>query len=300
MEQEFVGFSDSLDVNAQKQEDIIVADNDSAVKMNSLPPTDTNSIHVTVNDPSAPIVMLFGGQTSGKTMTLVRLARFLRKANYSFAVDDTFTDKEVWEYVKNARNFNSMLQTNVALKGTDHNDFLFIQMLDEDKNLICQILEAAGEDYFPLKDSNRVNKPFPGYMQGIFTAANKKIWIFILDPKMSTDKDDRLAYVDRIRWIKRNQSKKGDKYILLFNKIDDVRVVDDAMVTCGKMYPGIFDIFKNPSIWPWADPYLCKFVPFSTGTYYEPDADNVIAYHPSNDEYPAALWEAIVDCIKDR
>ena len=49
----------------------------SAIEMN-----DPNSIRVTVSDPNAPLVILFGPPACGKTMTLVRMTRFLQAEGY--------------------------------------------------------------------------------------------------------------------------------------------------------------------------------------------------------------------------
>lgn len=50
---------------------------------------DVNAIQVTISDPR-PIVILFGAKTSGKTMTLVRLTRYLRSQGYRVDPDKTF------------------------------------------------------------------------------------------------------------------------------------------------------------------------------------------------------------------
>ncbi len=243
-------------------------------------PTDPNKITVQVSDKNAPIIiLLFGAPSSGKTMTLVRLSRYLRKKGFSVSVDPRFvTTKDVWEYAENSAKFNKMLDATTALPGTGRNDFLFIKICDNRGKLICQILEGAGEDYFPSSGTNRSQTPFPSYMTGIFNSGNKKVWMFLTEPDWDVNQIDRDAYVQRIAYCK-NQffHSKRDKSIILYNKINKTDFVygpgqvhvKNAMTYCNNEYQGLFQIFRNPSPLPWADKYTCKFVPFSTGVFGE-------------------------------
>ncbi len=54
--------------------------------INALPQdenNDPNAIKVTIEDEKTPIVVLFGPPSSGKTMILVRLTRYLRKIGFN-------------------------------------------------------------------------------------------------------------------------------------------------------------------------------------------------------------------------
>lgn len=269
--------------------------------------TDPRSITVRVGDSTAPIILLFGAPSSGKTMTLVRLARYLRSKGYSISVDPQFVTKSVWEYEENSAKFNKMLGTTTALKGTGRNDFLFVRVCDKYGTLKCQILEGAGEDYFPSSGENRAQVPFPSYMTGIFNTSNKKIWMFLTEPDWKVDLIDREEYVQRIAYCK-NQffQPKKDKSIIVYNKIDKTNFVlgpgvvsvQNAKKYCNNEYKGLFQIFKNPSPWPFAKEYLCEFVPFSTGIYGESIPGSDAHYDLSHDSYPAKLWSVIQDCIK--
>lgn len=272
-------------------------------------PTNPNDITVRVSDPKAPIILLFGAPSSGKTMTLVRLARYLRsRKGYSVSVDPQFvTTKDVWEYAENSAKFNQMLGTTTALQGTGRNDFLFVRVCDERGKLICQILEGAGEDYFPKSGTNRAQTPFPSYMTGIFNSNNKKIWMFLTEPDWDVNQIDREEYVQRIAYCK-NQffNSKRDKSIILYNKVDKSNFVygpgqvhtKNAQNYCNNEYTGLFQIFRNTSPLPWAEKYTCKFVPFSTGVYGETTDGQYGHYDISHDSYPYHLWETIMDCIK--
>lgn len=291
-------------VNEVSMDDARESQNESRI------PTDPNKIQVRVSDKSAPIILLFGAPSSGKTMTLVRLAKYLRQNGYAIKVDENFvTTRDVWEYEKNSRGFNKMLGTTTALGGTNRNDFLFVQVLDKRGTVVCQILEGAGEDYFPKDDVNRVTKAFPAYMNGVLTAINKKIWVFITEPNWKVNQDDKDDYVKRIKWCKSTFFSGRDKAIILYNKIDTMPDLlfgmgkvhmRPAMKRCNDEYTGIFDIFQNPS--PLAGfllpKYLCKFVPFCTGQYTDAVSRAEQNYTLSYPSYPAALWEAIMKSIK--
>jgi len=273
-------------------------------------PTPANQIQVHVTS-NAPIVLLFGAPSSGKTMTLVRLAKYLHnKLRYRVSVDTNFC--KIWEYEENTRKFNAMLSTTIALKPTNHNDFLFVQVIDGAGKVICQILEGAGEDYFPKTtraNTRRAEIPFPPYMSDVFAANdnnNKKVWAFITEPNWNVNPSDKDEYVDRIEYCKQQFSGRRDKYIIIYNKVDKTGLqmsstsvaLKNAMINCGNEYQGLFDLFRNHSPLPFAPDYLCKFVPFSTGIYGIPDENGVTSYTPSNDAYPAKLWNTIMELIK--
>lgn len=273
-------------------------------------PTPTNKITVHVLDNKAPILLLFGAPSSGKTMTLVRLAKYLRKQGYSIETVPTFCN-DAWEYAENVERFNGMLQTTEALPGTGRNDFLFIKISDGRGKTICQILEGAGEDYFPSKvaqGANRAQHPFPPYMTGIFNKNNKKIWMFLTEPNWKVKYQDKDDYVNRIRYCKSQFfSSSKDQCIILYNKVDTTPFVygqgqvyvENAMSACNDEYPGLFDIFKNKSALAFfQNKYTCKFVPFSTGAYGQAAPNQPAHYDPSHDKYPHALWKTIMDCIE--
>lgn len=272
-------------------------------------PTEPDKISVHVVDNTTPIILLFGAPSSGKTMTLVRLAKYLRKGGYSLQVDTNFCTT-AWEYQENALRFNSMLNTTKALTGTGRNDFLFVKVSDERGKPICQILEGAGEDYFPVASAkgNDISKtPFPSYMTGIFNGNNKKVWMFLTEPNWNMSYEMKSEYVQRIRYCKNQYIANKDKAIILYNKIDTTNFVSgpgkvnvsQAMKACNDEYSGLFEIFKNTS--PLAfmgDKYTCKFVPFSTGAYGQAILGRPQTYDASHDKYPHDLWEAIMKCIK--
>lgn len=174
---------------------------------------------IKIGDRKAPIVMLFGPPSSGKSMTLVRLARYLKDQNYTVEPDLTF--KSDASYKECCKNFKANLSSKDALKSTGRDEFLMVQVRFKGR-LICQILEAPGEDYYdPLHPDATSNDKFRPYLTKIIRKLNnRKIWVFIAESMW--DKQDHIpAYVERISSCKRLLMKNSDRAILLYNKIDN-------------------------------------------------------------------------------
>ncbi len=293
----------------------IFAQHDSADNINTPPfynenvdrvPTPASDIHVTLTDERAPIVVLFGPSTSGKTMTMICLAKYLYSEGYTLEIDYNFCTN-AWEYKKNASNFNTMLSTAYALEGTDHNDFLLIKVLDKKQRTVCQLLEAAGEDYFPSLATQGLTKatmPFPQYMNRLFDAKNKKIYMFLTEPYWKTE-TDRNQYVERISFCRKQFGDKKSKYIIIYNKIDTTPYINGGNVfneaakrQCRDEYKGIFNIFKNPSPFTFTR-YLCDFIPFTSGRYGLKDpVTGKTPYTSGPVVFPAKLWRSIIKSIR--
>lgn len=266
-------------------------------------PTLEDDISVHVTNTTAPIVLFFGAPSSGKTMTLVRLAKYLRSKGYQLTVDSNFC-RSAWEYEENMNNFHEMLGTQYALKGTNRNDFLFIQIKDSKGNVVCQLLEGAGENYFPTQGRNRASLAFPRYMTEVFSTPNKKVWTFITEPNWRVDFNDKQEYVSRIQYCKSQFSGNKDKFIVLYNKVDlsgtmidkDSVNVKAAMKMCNDEFSNIFKTFEKDGLF--GKSIKCEFVPFSTGRFGELNSSGRINYTPSAASHPARLWDAILKSIK--
>lgn len=308
--EQFIGLSDdnSLDTTNSVVEENVPAFETEEEETLNLQSTPSHLIDVHVTDKKTPILLLFGAQSSGKTMTLVRLAKYLKSKGYKLFVDTNFCTS-AWEYSENSKKFNEMLGTTRALKGTDRNDFLFIKVTDSKGTPECQILEGAGEDYFPTKSGmvgSKATNPFPPYMADVFAGNNKKVWMFLTEPDWNVKFEDKAEYVDRIEYCKTQYFGDRDKCIILYNKVDKKGFtigkgkvhIENALQACNQEYPNLFDLFKNHSPLPWSSRYKCKFVPFSTGIYGNAVEGQSAHYTPSNDAYPAKLWETILECIK--
>ncbi|WP_449021530.1 ATP-binding protein [Prevotella jejuni] len=257
--------------------------------------TDPNKIKVTIADKTSPIVVLYGPPSCGKTMTLIRLARWLNKNGFQVVPDKSFRGSKDTGYQQLCDNFNSFIDSNDAAKSTNLISFMLVKILDKGRT-ICQILEAPGEHYYNPGN----NQPRPPYVSEIINAENRKLFAVILDAKW-TDASAKKGYVDNVRRLNIDMQTQ-DKVLFVYNKIDQSLTCGGALSTSIKevsdQYPGIFVSFvnQNPITKMWRK-FNCGFVTFSTGNY-APTMDGTFTYTPSRDEYPRNLWNAILQFIK--
>lgn len=265
---------------------------------------DFAKITVTIGDQRSPIILLFGPRSSGKSMTLVRLSRFLRKNGYTIIVDRTFRGGASYE--KMCNEFDAKMSSTDALQGNANTDFILVKIVKNGKT-ICQLLEAPGEHYFD-EQNIRSTDEFPPYMIQIMDSLpNRKIWIFITEPNWSVKANIKNDYVKRIKTCKEKLMGDTDRIIIMYNKIDRAPhliygkakiYISEAKKAVNAEYPNLFDIFKNmnpiTSLWR---KYNCSFVPFSTGSYTL-RIDGGQTYVQSTDEYPNYLWLQIIKSIQ--
>lgn len=258
-----------------------------------------NNIQVTISDTKAPLVILFGPPACGKTMTLVRLTRFLQREGYTVSPIRTFRPSSDTNYAEICEKFNETMNSDNAADSTNRISFMLVEIIKSGRR-ICQILEAPGEYYFNPK---KPNDGFPNYVNTIIASTNRKIWTIMVEPDWM-DYADRLNYVTKIKVLKKSMRSR-DSIIFVFNKIDltnFVRGVGDinksaAIEEVKNLYPDIFVPFMNQNpITKWIREYNCEFVPFQTG-FYTP-AFNGITYQEGPREYCVKLWEAIMNNIR--
>mgnify|MGYP000845710214 FL=1 len=264
-------------------------------------PQDVNSIQITISDKQTPLVLLVGPPACGKTMTLIRLARYLKEKGYQLEPVRTLRPSTDKAYLDLCNNFNSMLSTPLAAEATNLISFMLVRVLDKGK-VICQILEAPGEHYF---NPNDPHSPFPTYLNQVFADRMRKIWTFIVE-KDWRDEQNRLDYVQRIREFQL-QIHPRDRALFLFNKIDLTKFVigrgrvnrSAAKKDVEDSYPGIFEPFRNThpitSLWK---PWRCEFLPFQTGTYTVNNRNGQLYFQAGADDYPAALWQYLLHYIR--
>lgn len=260
---------------------------------------DPNSIRVTVSDPQAPLVILFGPPACGKTMTLIRMTRFLRAEGYTVSPIRTFRPTSDTNYAEICEKFDETMNSDNAADSTNRISFMLVEVIKNGRRL-CQILEAPGEYYFNPK---KPNAGFPNYVNTIIASSNRKVWTIMVEPDW-LDHTDRMNYVTKITRLKQSMRSK-DSAIFVFNKIDltnFVRGVGEinksaAINEVKNLYPNIFVPFKNQNpITKWVKEYNCEFVPFQTG-FYTP-ALNGFTYQEGPREYCVKLWSAIMDNIR--
>lgn len=261
---------------------------------------DVNKIRITISDTSAPVIVLFGPASCGKTMTMVRLARYLQGQGYRLIPDKTFRPSYDQNYKNLCDNFSNIVNSDDAASRTDNISFLLVKVIKDGKT-ICQILEGPGELYF---DPNKANQDWPTYVHYLLNNTKlRKIFIPFVEPNFG-DEETRRNYVSTLNQLKMNTDKQ--KYVFLYNKIDLTPFViapgkvhiNHAIHQVGADYPDIFNQFKNSnpitSLWR---PNNFDFVPFQTGTYTKP-ASGSLVYIQGSDRYPQILWETLLRCIR--
>ncbi len=262
---------------------------------------DPNQISVEIADTKAPIVVLFGPPQCGKTMTLVRLTRYLMDKEYTVEPVSEFRPTYDTNYSEICENFNMMMNQNDAAQSTSKISFMLVKVSKNSKT-ICQILEAPGEYYF---NPESPLSAFPGYFNTITSGKNRKIWAIFVEPKWG-ETEDRKNYVTRMDKLKKKM-KKQDKVIIVFNKIDKSNFLIDgdghvnikeARGDINSRYPNLFDKFKNTvPIIRWFTPYNFEFCPFQTGDYSRTE-NKKVKFQPGPEAFPRKLWKIILDKVR--
>lgn len=260
---------------------------------------DPNRIKVTIADYKTPLVVFFGPPACGKTMTLVRLTRYLQSKGYTIKPITSFRPAYDKNYQDMCENFDAMIGSEDAAKSTKKINFMLVQVLYEGKP-ICQILEGPGEYYFSPENPNA---KFPKYVNAIISSPNRKIWAIMVEPDNTNTRMDveaRRQYVVKLNALKTKIAPK-DKVMFIFNKIDETPFVispgnikyAQALQQTDFLYPNIFVKFKNvnPITKLWK-PYNFDFVAFQTGDFSEA-ADGTLTFEQGPDAYPQKLWEFI-------
>lgn len=264
---------------------------------------DPNKISITIADKNAPIIVLFGPPSCGKTMLLIRLARYLKheckdKDKIKISPIKTFRPSYDENYRKLCQSFDTMMDSDEVAKSTSGVSFMLVEVVKEGKRL-CQILEAPGEYYFNPK---KPNEKFPRYVNAIINSNNRKIWCIVVEPDWKNEKD-RNNYVTRISTLK-NRMRTKDKTIFVFNKIDTTNFTRDggghvnivqAKKEVENLYRGIFTPFRNVNpITKFFSEWNCDFIPFQS---IEHDEQQGSGFENGPEEYPAKLWSTILKRI---
>jgi len=260
---------------------------------------DPNSIRVTVADSNTPIVILYGPPSCGKTMTLVRMTRYLVSQGYTVVPEKTFRPTYDDNYRQLCENFNEMINSNNAATSTTNISFMLVKVLKNGKP-VCQLLEAPGEYYFKPDDPNR---QYPAYVHEIINSNNRKVWAVMVEPDWN-DSVPRANYVTRIRNLKSMMSSR-DKVLFIYNKIDLTPYVygvgkintAEAIKDVQNKYPNIFVPFLNLNpITKWFKKYNCEFVPFMTGNYSQKMSGGS-TYTEGHQVYAQNLWNVMLKLI---
>lgn len=287
--------------DTQQQEQTVFTDHGQAQQpMGATQPSDKSSVNYTkrctIADTQTPILVLFGPSQCGKSMTLVRLSRYLRNVmNYSVEPRRDFLPSDSQIYQQRCDAFDDAINTYAPLPGNDYDEYMLCTVSDQQGNSKFQILEGPGEHYFSLNKPNPSKQPYPFYFNEIKNSKTPKTWCFFLEPDWNLG-GLAPAYVNRIKSTLSFIDIQHDRIVFLYNKVDKKtdfikggKVNLQAVIRfASQQYPGLFEAFKEDRLFfKWFKPYLFEFVPFSTGDFSEG------TFVESPDRYPAALLKVI-------
>lgn len=277
----------------------IVNNNQATINQNN-----AKTYNVVITDHNAPMVILFGPPSCGKTMTLVRLTRFL-SGTYDFMPDQAFRNSTDSEFNELCKNFNAAVGADKAADGTKYIDFMLLRV-NERRNgrTICQFVESPGEFLF---NPQNPTAQFPAYLHQIIASNNRKIWLIFLEPGMS--QEDRFAYVKKIQDL-RSVIDSRDRIIFVENKVDLPATssfvlsptninMDGLFRYVDGLYPQLFKSFTVKGIFGSKARY--NFTAFQTGTYVEGQDANGKPYksfQAGHDSHPSRLWQIIYKRIR--
>lgn len=257
----------------------------------------------TIVDNTVPVVVFVGPPSSGKSMILVRLAKYLRAQGYTVTTDSTFLNTP--EYQQDCQEFQNKLNTNVALSGSVK--FLLVDVRHNGR-LVAKLLEAPGEDFYttdPTKINQGKNNSVEPYLATIMTSTNPKSYVALLDldSEISFRKDSyhRDSYAQRfLTHFYPAINLKRDRIVLLYNKIDKTMFgtingctnAKEARKDAELYYKQLFANMKGGLF----DIEQFVFKTFCTGMFSE-QMDNLgntyQTYNVADDIYPRELWKEI-------
>lgn len=253
-----------------------------------------DDILINIADKVTPLAVLLGPACVGKTMTLVRLVRYLVEQGYSVSPDKSFRSVGDNIYRNVCDSFQELINSGNAASGTSYYDCMLVKIMKDGRSIL-QVVDLAGE----LLMNYGLGTTFP-YFHQILNVENPYIWIIMLEPYWRNPKQRR-EYVERIKSIQTMFSPK-DKVIIVANKIDKTPYMEGktrinsagVLKQINNEYPGLIELFSNTNpITCLFRPYNCSFIPFVTGTYPIRN-DGQMLYVPSSSVFPNLLWKAMI------
>ncbi len=254
------------------------------------------NIAVSVNISPYPTVILFGSPRLGKTVTLLRLCKYI-ESHYEIKADLRFRNDEA--YPKTIKNFEELRSKDDLPASTDFINFIMVQAFQRGGGglPIFQVLEAPGEDYFKPKESP--NTQYKYYLQSLFSSSTKKVYVFFFTPDIFNDfGEERVevlnAYIRKINDRLSQLNKQRDKVIILYNKCDiNASVAWKNGKPNKEAYFASFKQDTNGVLNANLNRLDFQFIPFKAGNA----AGGKFSY--SADEFPDDLHDKIIALIKD-
>lgn len=268
-----------------------------------------NVVIPSIVDQQTPIVVFVGPPASGKSMILVRIAKYLREVGFTIKADRTFINTA--KYRQGCDAFENLLDTNIALPGTV--EYLLVDVRDKDGNNVAKLLEAPGEHFYDTKNDglNDNNKTVQGYLSTIIASNNPKTYVALLD--LDSDISFRNNVTHRNRYTQRLLEKfysqihpDKDRFILLYNKVDEpgygtIHGISEtkkkqARRDAEMYYTTLFNTMKvTKLVFFTMDDFA--FQTFCTGSYTNVTDENgneYKQYDMSDNSYPQDLWMDII------
>jgi len=262
----------------------------------------------TIVNNTVPVVVFVGPPASGKSMILVRLAKYLRDEGYTIKTDPTFLNTA--EYHEGCEKFNSKLNTTIALDGTVK--FLLVNVYKDGRE-VAKLLEAPGEDFYttdPGMIRNGKNNRVEAYLSTIMTSKNPKSYVLLLDLdsdiSFRNDQYHRDSYAQRfLSYFYPAIDKSRDRIVMLYNKIDETLFgtihgchdIRGARKDAEMFYKQLFATMKVKKFGGFITCDNFAFKTFCTGMFSK-QTDNVgntyQTYNVAADVYPRELWKEII------
>lgn len=259
----------------------------------------------TIVNTEVPVVVFVGPPSSGKSMILVRLAKYLRNQGYTIQTDPTFLNTP--QYQQDCQEFENSLNTTIALPGTVK--FLLVKVLHNGVE-IAKLLEAPGEDFYttdPEEIRRGKNKRIESYLSTVMTSNNPKSYVTLLDLdsdiSFRNDPYHRDSYAQRfLDYFYPAVNLNRDRIVLLYNKIDKTGFGSingcsnpkGARKDAEMFYKQLFESMKVSTIFGRTDNFVFKT--FCTGmfsTQYDNMGNKYQTYNVADDVYPRELWKEI-------
>lgn len=261
----------------------------------------------TIVNTTVPVVVFVGPPSSGKSMILVRLAKYLRNQGYTIQTDSTFLNTP--EYQNDCKEFTDKLNTNVALAGSVK--FLLVKVYQNGRE-VAKLLEAPGEDFYttdPEKIRLGKNDRVEPYLAAIMTSNNPKSYVMLLDLDSDicfrNDAHHRESYSQRfLDFFYPKIDKRRDRIVLLYNKIDVTSFgtingctdPNGAKADAKMFYPQLFATMKKRPLGGLLTYDNFVFKTFCTGMFskfVDKFGNEYQTYNVAQDVYPRELWNEI-------
>lgn len=265
---------------------------------------------------NVPLILFVGPARCGKSMVLMSLVEYLRNKEKSYVITPNYDYiPNNADYTEKCDIFMQTLQINAGRKdgykkplvGTVDEILLDVRV-GKNGPVKFRMLEAPGEDFFSI---NNPSKPYAKYLNEIISTTRKApfpvYYVMLLD--LHTDNNDfndvnsdsRGAYEERLKefFDKGYSGSRGDKVVLLYNKIDMVTNKQEAMENLlESFYPNLKEHFKRKKWVFFNIPVYNGVQPYKTGyweTFTNDEGEESLQYKTDaeSEGYAEQLWKTL-------